>query len=322
MKTKWIALSSALLCATALLASCNADKKVIGILQFGGFEALEKAKDGFVEAINASPWKDKVSIEIKNPNAVMADNVTMASTLAANSDIVYGIATPSASALKNAVDSLGASTPVLFSAVTNPIGANLLKDMEKPDGNSTGVVDLGPIAKQLEFLKEFDNVDKVASFFTSTEVNSVYQAEIAEDWMDKNGLSHVRSTITNASEIGSAFAAIDDDVDAVFLPTDDTIVNSIGQLKAANDARTKKLIIVGSDTGCISGCTFAMGVDYHRCGEQAGAMAIQLLEGKSVKDIPVESCDQNALFINKTWSDSLGIEIPAKLLSVEGVTIK
>ena len=307
--------------AASCLASCGGPGKTrIGILQFGSFEALEKAKNGFVDALNASELKDKITFDIKNAAANGADNASMASTLAANNDLVYGVATPSACALKNSVDSLGNGIPVLFSAVTNAVGAKLVKDLERPEANCTGVLDIGPIADELEILTMFEGVDKVVSFFTQTEVNSVYQAEIAEQFLDSVGIAHERKTITNASEIMSAFTSISDDVDAVFLPTDDTIANSIGMIKSANE--TRKLIVVGCDTGLIEGCTFAMGVDYYQCGKQAGAMAVSLLaKGKKISEIPVETCDAHSLFINKAWSDSIGVAIPDEVLAIEGAEI-
>ena len=305
------------------LAGCGAEGKTqIGVLQFGSFEALEKAKQGFVDVLEKSDLKDRVEITVKNAAANSADNTSMAATLAANSDLVYGIATPSASALKTAVASLGTNTPVLFSAVTNAIGANLVQNLDAPEGNCTGVLDLGPIERELEILKMFPGVQKVTSFFTSTEVNSVYQAEIAERWMDAHNLSHDRKTITSAAEIGSALAAIGDDVDAIFLPTDDTIANSMAAVKTANEDRPSKLLIVGSDTGMINGTTFSMGVDYYECGVQAGEMALKVLKDKKeISKIPVETCDQNNIVINKTWAESLGQSIPAEVLAIEGATI-
>ena len=315
-----------LLGLTALaLAGCGGggeSKTQIGILQFGGFEALIKAKDGFVDTINASEIASKVEIDIKNANAESATNTSMASTLASSKDLVYGIATPSASALKNAVASLGADTPVLFSAVTNAVGANLVKNLDEPEGNCTGVLDLGPIAKELEILTMFEGIEKVVSFYTSTEVNSVYQAEIAEEWMDAHHLLHERKTITAASEISAALASIGSDVDAVFLPTDDTIANSMEMIKTANEARANPLIIVGSDTGMINGCTFALGVDYYQCGVQAAKMAISIIKDKkAIKNIPVETCDTSSIFVNKTLAEGLNINVPESVLSIEGVTI-
>ena len=321
MKSKLILLSSLAL-ATLSLAGCGGSKTKIGILQFGSFEALEKAKQGFVDTLNASAIKDQIEITVRNAAANGADNTSMASTLASSSDLVYGIATPSASALKNAVDSLGWKTPVIFSAVTNAIGANLLKNEAAPEGNATGVLDIGPIDKELELITKFEGVDNIVSLYTSTEVNSIYQVEIAEAWMKEHGITYSRKAITGASEIGSALAAINDDVDAVFLPTDDTIANSIGAVKSANDSRTKKLIIVASDTGLIEGATLAMGVDYYQCGVQAAKMAEKIIAGKKpIQEIPVERCEASNIVINKTWAESLGQTIPASVLSIKGATI-
>lgn len=322
-KTKLLATMalSALLLAGCGEGSSDA-KTAIGILQFGSFEALENAKLGFVDTLEKSSIKDKISIEVKNAAANGADNTSMAKTLAGSKDLLYGIATPSASALKNAVGSLGWNTPVLFSAVTDPAGANLVQNAAAPEGNCTGVSDLGPIAEELEILTRFDGVDNVVSLFTSTEVNSVYQVNIAETWMQEHGVSFSRKTITAASEISSAVAAIGDHVDAIFLPTDDTIANSMNVIKSANAARTSKLIIVGSDIGMIDGTTFSMGVDYYECGVQAARMAEKIIgEGKAIKDIPVETCDTSKIKINKTLATELGITIPESVLSIEGAVI-
>ena len=321
MKSKMFLLSTLVLLPLAL-ASCGSSKTKIGILQFGSFEALERAKQGFVDVLSKSELADKIEIDVKNAVADSANNSSMAATLAANSDLVYGVATPSASALKNAVDSINSSAPVLFSAVTNAIGANLLKNAEAPEGNCTGVLDIGPIERELEIITSFEGVDKIVSFYTATEVNSVFQVDIAENWMREHNIEFDRKTITNASEITSAFASISSDVDAVFLPTDDTIANSIGVIKNANDARTDKLYIVGSDTGMKDGTTFSMGVDYYQCGVQAGQMALAILkDGKEIKNIPVETCDQTNIIINKTWTESLGLSIPESVLSLEGAII-
>lgn len=321
MKAKLTFLSTIALLSASLTACGGSAKTKIGILQFGSFEALEKAKDGFVDTLKKSDLADKVDFEIKNPAADGATNSSMASTLAASSDLVYGIATPSASALKNAVDSLAAPTPILFSAVTNAVGANLVKDEKKPT-NCTGVLDIGPIEDELDILTKFPDVDNVVSLFTATEVNSVYQVEIAENWMRSHNIAFSRKTITSASEISSALASISSSVDAVFLPTDDTIANSIAQVKSANEARPDKLLIVGSDTGMADSCTFAMGVDYYQCGVQAANMAVSILKKeRTVDQIPVERCDSSKIVVNKTWAESLGQQIPAEVLAIKGVEV-
>lgn len=314
----------ALLAVSALLLTgCGGGngKTKIGVLQFGSFDALQKATDGFVETLNNSEIKDKIEIKISNPNADGATNTSMASTLASNNDLVYGVATPSASALKSAVASFGLDTPVLFSAVTNPVGAKLVNSLDKPGGNCTGVTDLSDIAGELEILAKFD-VKKIVSFYTATEVNSVFQADIAETWCKSHNIEHTRKTITSASEISSAMSSIAADVDALFLPTDDTIANAINQVKQANETRTDKLIIAGCDVGCISGTVFCSGINYYNAGVQAAKMAISIIkDGKKPADIPVEDCSTSELTINKTWATSLGISIPQEVLDIEGAKI-
>lgn len=314
----------ALLVASALLLTgCGSGngKTKIGVLQFGSFEALQKATDGFVDTLKASDIKDKIEITISNPNADGATNTSMASTLAPNNDLLYGVATPSASALKSAVSSFGLDTPVIFSAVTNPIGAKLVTSLDKPGGNCTGVTDLSDIASQLEILTKF-NVHKVASFYTATEVNSVYQADIADAWLKQHNIVHERRTITSASEISSAISSISSDVDALFIPTDDTVANAINQVKQANDTRTSKLIISTCDVGMISGSIFCSGINYYSAGVQAANIAISIIrDGKKPADIPVQDCQTSEITINKTWATSLGISIPQEVLDIEGAKI-
>lgn len=321
MKSKFALLAISAL----LLGGCSSGngKTKIGVLQFGSFDALQKATDGFVNTLNASDIKDKIEITISNPNADGATNTSMASTLAPNNDLLYGVATPSASALKSAVASFGLDTPVLFSAVTNPVGAKLVTSLDKPGGNCTGVSDLSDIASQLEILSKFD-VHKVASFYTASEVNSVYQADIADAWLKSHNIEHVRKTITSASEISSALdmSSIPADVDALFIPTDDTIANAIGQIKQANETRTDKLIITACDVGMINGSIFCSGINYYNAGVQAANIAISIIkEGKKPADIPVQNCQTSEITINRTWATSLGIAIPQEVLNIQGAKI-
>lgn len=309
---------------TALtLAGCGGSGKTkIGILQFGSFAALEAAKRGFVETLEKSSIKDQIEIEVKDAAASSANNSSMAASLASTKDFLYGIATPSASALKNSVGSLGWATPIVFSAVTDPVGAKLLTNDKAPEGNCTGVSDLGPIAEELEILARFPDVDNIVSLYSASEVNSVYQVNIAEQWMSEHNITFSRKAITDAKEIEGALAAISSEVDAVFIPTDDTIANSINSVKIANDARPDKLLIASCDVGMISGSVIAMGVDYYQCGVQAANMAEKIISKKAtVREIPVETCTSSEIKINKTWADSLGVVIPDAVLNIPGAVI-
>jgi len=321
---KTIVLLASLLVGAAALSGCDSGKTKVGILQFGTFEALTNAKNGFVEALADEGFKDgeQIEITVKNPEADSATNSQMAGVLAAASDLVYGIATPSATALKNAVTSAGREIPVVFSAVTDPVGAKLVAALDQPGANVTGMSDLGPISEELNLLAKFVGIDKVDTLYTSTESNSVYQIAIARTTIAANGWGETDHSVNNASEIASAIAAVSDDVDALFLPTDDTIAANMAMVKNANESRAKPLIILGCDVGMIDGCVIAMGVDYFELGKQAGLMAAQILTGTDPADIPVGTGDSSLLDINKTWADALGVAIPAEILATTGAEIK
>ena len=324
MKKNLIALAACSLSCLALV-SCggNASVKKIGILQFGTFEALTNAKTGFISALEEAGFKDgdKIKITISNPETDSATNKSMADTLASGMDLVYGIATPSATALKNSVDTTGRGIPVLFSAVTDPVGAKLVDSLDKPGHNVTGMSDLGPIKEEINLLKLFDNIDKVATLITGTEANSIYQEAIAKQVIADNGWSETAKTINNATEITAAVTSIPADVDALWIPTDDTIAANITAIKSANESRSTPLIVLGCDVGMIKGCVVGMGVDYTELGRQAGQQAVKILNGTAPADIPVGTGDKSLITINKTWATTLGLSLPANLLATSGATI-
>jgi putative ABC transport system substrate-binding protein len=322
MKKTTLTLLSALLVTTAL-ASCGKGVKKVGILQFGSFDALTKAKDGFIAGLSEAGFNDGSNIEIKilNPEADSGSNKQMADTLAAGQDLVYGIATPSATALKNSVDSTGRNIPVVFSAVTDPVGAKLVASLEKPGANVTGMSDLGPIEKELDLLDLFSGIDKVATLITATEANSIYQEDIAKAILAKKGLTEVAKSINNATEISAAVSSIPSDVDALWIPTDDTIAANMATIKSAVEGRTSPLIVMACDVGMIDGSVIAMGVDYEELGKQAGAKAAKILNGADPASIPVETADKSVISINKTWATKIGLNLPDALLKTEGAKV-
>jgi putative ABC transport system substrate-binding protein len=323
MKKKALSILAFALIASTLGACNKAGVKKIGILQFGSFDALTKAKDGFVSALEEKGFKDGGNIEItlQNPQADSSSNQQMAGTLAASMDLVYGVATPCATALKNAVDANGRDIPVVFSAVTDPVGAKLVASLEAPGANVTGMSDLGPIEDELKLLNSFSGVDKVATLITASESNSIYQEDIAKKVIAAQGWAETPKQITNASEIPAAVSSIPADVDALWIPTDDTIAANISMIKSANEARTNPLIVLACDVGMIEGSVIGMGVDYTELGKQAGAKAAEILNGADPASIKVETADKSVLSINKTWATSLGLTIPEAILSTPGAQV-
>jgi putative ABC transport system substrate-binding protein len=318
---KAVLAASAALCGILALSSCsNSGQKKVGILQFGTFPALTNANKGFVDALATAGFKDgeKIKLTVKNPETDGTQNTAFAQALASSCDMVYGIATPSATALKTSVEDIGNDIPVLFSAVTDPVGAKLVSSVEKPGANVTGASDMVPDAlfqKEISILGKFSSIDTVAVLYTQTESNSVYQKGLFDKAIKSQGWTAVDKSIANATEINSAIASLDESVDAMVIPTDNIIAANIASVKNANEARTgHPLVIIGSDTGMLDGCVVALGVDYYALGSQVGAMAAKILGGAKPADLPIEYSQKSDIQVNTAWAASLGITIP------EGVT--
>jgi putative ABC transport system substrate-binding protein len=315
---------AALTLSCASLVSCNSSSKSVGVLKIGSFDALNNAENGFVKGLENAGFVNGKNITLKsdNANGDGATDTAMAQALASSCDMVLGISTTSATALKAAVDAVGNAIPVLFTAATDPVGAGLIASMEKPGGNVTGTSDLGPIEAEINLLKNFTSIDTVAFLYTQSESNSVVQLKIAQPLIEKAGWTFVSKPITAANEITSAVSSLSADVDAVLIPTDNTIAENMANVKAGNEARTgHPLIVAGCDSGMIDGAVIAMGVDYYKLGLQTGAMAAKILNGAKPADVPAEYNTDAVIKVNKTWATSLGLEIPAAITSTEGAEI-
>ena len=308
---------------TLLMAGCNNGKITIGVLQVATHPALDNAYDGFKKALEDEGFIEGKNIEYnrQNPQGNAANEKAMARTLARKSDLLYGISTSSTRALINSIEDRGKNTPIIFSAVTDPLGSGFVNSLTKPGGNVTGVSDLSDVKAAINLLKEWDNIDKVGILYTAGETNSIYQKNLAVEQIEANGWDAELFTINQITDINSVVRSIPESVDALFIPTDNMVANGI---QAVHDAaQNKNLIVVVGDsamlevTGIVS-----LGVDFFDLGYQAGKMAAGILKGETnPRDIPVGSALEFPLIVNQTLANEWGIVIPESLLGKDGVEI-
>lgn len=315
-------LLGATLCST-LLTSCADDGLTkIGILQWATHEALDAATEGFITALKEGGFEDgvNINIEINNPEGNASTNPTMANKLSLTSDLLYGVATSPAKALKNACKNNYLDTPVIFGAVTDPIGENLVVSMDDPkdNGNVTGVSDLGPVDKSLDVLNNYyEGVDKVAFLYNTGESNSVYMINLAKKYCEDNDWTFVDKGITNASQISTTMNSIcsDESIDAIYIPTDNLIASSMNSVANAIDANSHKPTIACSDISTLEkGGIYGFGTDYLLAGKQAGEMAVKILNGEKPNEIAPEFMKDFPLVVNQTRATEIGVEIPSSLL--------
>ncbi|MDI6600352.1 MAG: ABC transporter substrate-binding protein [Thermoanaerobacteraceae bacterium] len=290
----------------------SAKVKKIGIIQLVEHPALDASRDGFVEGLKAAGFADdKVEVEVKNAQGDFATAQTIAEGFKGeNVDLIYAIATPAVQAAYNVTKDI----PIVFSAVTDPVTAKVVESLDKPNTNVTGVSDMTPIEEQLKLLKQIlPDSKNVGIMYNAGEVNSVVQVDIAKKAAPALGLNLIDATVSTSGEVSQAAQSLVGRVDAIYIPTDNTIASSIqAVVKVAN---ANKIPVIGSEEGMVAGgALITKGINYYNLGVDAGKMAAEILNGKKPADIPVVLPTNMDIVVNKTTMDALGIKIPDDIL--------
>ena len=283
----------------------------IGISQFAPHPALDAASEGFKAAFEEAGLE--VEFDEQNAQGEQATAVTIAESFANEDlDLALAIATPAAQALASSVSTY----PVLFTAVTDAVEADLVDSNEEPGGNITGTSDAVPpeaLEGQFDLITEMvPDAKKVGIVYASGEVNSEVQVEQATEVAADRDLEIVTQTVTTANDIAQATEALGD-VDAIYVPTDNMVVNGIAALVQV--AEQKQIPVIAAEAGTVEGGAIAtMGIDYEALGKQTGEMAIAILEGGDPASTPVEMAATLANTVNPAAAERMGVEIPDSVM--------
>ena len=292
------------------------EKVNIGISQLLQHPALDAATEGFKQAFIDAGYVEGETVEfdLQNANGEQATAVSIAQGFASSdADLVLAVATPAAQAAAQAI----VDKPVLFTAVTDAVTADLVDSNAKPGGNVTGTSDAVPsdaLQSQFELLKELaPDAAKVGIVYSSGEVNSEVQVEAAEKVAAGLDLEIVTKTVTTASDIPQATDALGD-VDAIYVPTDNLVVGGISSLVQV--AEEKQIPVIGAESGTVEGGAIAtLGIDYVALGRQTGEMALRILQkGEDPATMPVEFATELAYVVNPGAAERMGAEIPQEVL--------
>ena len=281
----------------------------IGITQFVTHPSLDQVKEGFKKAFEEAGIK--AEFDEKNAEANMATaNLIATNYKADKKDLVFGIATPSAQALANNISDI----PVLFSAVTDPASANIL------NANVTGTSDkLDNVADQLDLLVKLDpKVKKIGVLYNTSEQNSILQVKDIEAKAKEKGLAVVLQGVTAFGELSTATKGLLAQVDALYIPTDNLVVSGI-KLINTEALLAKKPIVTSENSSVELGALFTMGLDYYELGKRAGQMAVEILKGKKISELPFESSKKMTLYVNEDTAAALGIDV--KRSELAGATL-
>lgn len=292
----------------------------IGIMQFGEFDALINASEGFKAGMAEAGFVEGQNV-VYNYLSAAADTAncpTIADTLINDgSNLIFAIATPSVSCIKEKTTDI----PVVFSAVTDPVASGLIADYNKPGANITGTSDMNPVKEQIDLLIQLlPDAKNVAVLYCSSESNSAAQYELAKAELDAKGLGCVQKTISAIDEAKSAIESLAGKVDAIYIPTDNTLADAMDLVSAA--AIESKLPIVAGEPGQVSaGALATYGINYFELGKQSAKMAAEILNSAdplaAAAGMPVQYQTENlTTAVNTTTAKALGLEIPQAVLDI------
>ena len=302
-----------LLTSLISLHQLKADKKKdvfrIGISQFITHQSLDATREGFVDELAKQGYIEgkNIEIDLQNAQGEQRNLKTISQQLAESSDVVLAIATPSAQSLANTTQ----TTPVIFSAVTDPVSAKLVESREHPGGNVTGTSDQSSdaISTQINLIKKvLPKAKTIGILYTQSEPNSVVQKDEAKRLLEEKGFSVVEKTILDSNNVKAAAESLMAEVDMVFVPTDNIISSTMETVKQVSIKH--KVPVFGGSTEMIAvGGLYNYGTNYEELGRQTARMLIRVLKGEKPENIAVELPEKLELHTNKKMADALGIDI-------------
>lgn len=283
----------------------NESKFEIGIIQLAEHPALDDARRGFEDGLKELGIEANVSYQ--NAQGDIPATTTISDKFVQDDvDLIYAIATNAAQAAKQATSDI----PILFSAVTDPVLAELVDSMENPGANVTGTSDLSPMDRQLQLFKDLDpNAKEIGIIFNTSEPNSQVQVELAKKIAPELGLEIVDVGISNINDIPQALDSIVNKVDGIYTITDNMVASAVG-LVSKKAIENNLITIAGEDSHVSSGILMTDGISYYELGKQTARMAKEILvDGKSPSDIPSETAINTSKVFNEETLNSLTIDI-------------
>ncbi|MCJ1994489.1 peptide ABC transporter substrate-binding protein [Lactococcus piscium] len=292
------------------------DDVKIGVLQYVTHPALDEIYAGIKQGLSDEGYS-KAKINFYNAQADQSKVTTMSGQLAdQKNNVLIGIATPSVQGLANATSDI----PVIMGAVSDPVGAKLIKNVKKPEGNVTGVSDKFPVDKEVELIKTLTpDVKKIGILYSSSEDNSKSQVAAFKKTATEKGYDVSEYAVSSTNDITTMVNVALSKVDAIYVPVDNTIASAFPTVIELSNA-AKKPVFPSVDTMVTQGGLAAVTINQHDLGVATGKMAAQVLKGKKVSELPVAFYNMTTPVVNREAAKTLGITIPEKFK--EAVAVK
>lgn len=285
----------------------------VGILQYVSHPALDKIYEGMIDELTKEGFIDGETISITKQNA-QADQSKLTNMgqqlISKHPDVLVGIATPAAQSLANQTTDI----PIVLGAISDPKAAGLVASNENPGGNITGVSDQAPVEAQVALMKQLvPQLKTVGVLYSSAEDNSLSQVNRFTDVAKKEGLQVKHYPVPSTNEIAQMSQVMTKEVDAIYIPTDNTIANGFQTVVSIADVANIP-IFPSVDTMVDEGGVATVGINQYDLGVETGKMVSDLLNDTiKTEDTPIYIFETGDLIINEEKVNQLGIHVPVDL---------
>lgn len=309
------------LVAAGLLAHAPVWAQSVAVTSIVEHPALDAVRDGVKQALADAGYTEEKGLKWQYQTA--QGNTAIAAQIARKfvgdrPDAIVAIATPSAQAVVAATKDI----PVVYSAVTDPVAAQLVPSMDPSGTNVSGVSDRLSLERQIELIKQvLPDAKRVGMVYNPGEANSVVVVKAMRDLLKEQGMTLVEATAPRTVDVGAAARSLVGKVDVIYTNTDNNVVSAYESLvKVGNDA---KIPLVASDTDSVKrGAIAALGIDYHDLGVQTGKIVVRILKGEKPGAIASETSSNLRLFVNPGAAEKQGVTLSDELLKSASEVVK
>lgn len=285
----------------------------VGIIQLMEHPSLDTIRESIIEGLEDEGYVEgeNLKIEYQNGQNDMSTMKNIAQTFVGDEcDVIVAIATPAAQAALSETTEI----PIVFAAITDPVGAGLVDSLDNPGGNVTGTSDEVSAEMIMNLAKDITpDFKTIGVLYNIGEDNSVSVVAQLKEYAGENGYKVIESTVTNTGEVQQAAQYLADKVDIVFSPIDNTVASSMAvATETFNNAGIP--FYVSADSMVNDGGLATCGIDYTVLGRETAAMIADILEGADPAAIAVRKMSEMSVYVNKETAKALNIEMPQAIL--------
>ena len=305
---------AALALSLGLAGSAAAADVTVAVTAIVEHPALDAVRQGVQDELAAQGYQagDNLDFQFESAQGNPATAAQIAQKFVGEApDVIVPISTPSAQAVAGATQDI----PIVFSAVTDPLGAKLVTSLERPGGNVTGMTDLSPIGAHLDLVKEITpDVARLGVIYNPGEANAVTLLDLLKQEAPARDIAIVEAAAPRSADVQAAAQSLVGRVDAIYVPTDNTVVTALEAIVGVGI--DNQLPVYAGDTASVPrGALAALGFDYYDVGVQTGRIVARVLAGEAPGDIPVQSVETTELHVNPGAAERKGVSLPEAVIA-------